>query len=337
MTAPQILFVVDAGPAVGAERVARALTLGRAMEAHGASYAFVGPPDLAVLLEALAPGAPRIAAEDLAAAAVRESFDAIVFDHDGLSAADHRAMAQGRPVLVIDDAADRPIGGDIVVAAGPERRAEDYLGLAPETARLLIGPGFALVRPEFAALRDPALAWRGEPVQRVLMAMAPGDVGAVTAQVLERVRPRTNDAGFDIVLAEHAASLPGLRKIARRDGRVMLHVGAAHTARLAAEADIGIGEPGPAALERCALGLPSLLVVTSDGQRAHARRLAEQGAALTADIADPQFDLAFDRALMRLLRDAELRRTLAAQSSELVDGLGAGRVAEAFLDLIAAR
>ena len=39
----------------------------------------------------------------------------------------------------------------------------------------------------------------------------------------------------------------------------------------------------------------------------------------------------------RLLRDAELRVRLAAASAAICDGLGAARVAEAFLKLIAAR
>ena len=337
MTGPRILFVVDGSPTVGGGHVMRSLTLARALEAQGASCAFVGPPTVSELLDTFSPDTPRVPAEDLAAAAVRESFDAIIFDHYGLSAPDHRAMAQGRPVLVIDDLADRPLGADIVLDAGPERRAEDYDGLVPESARLLLGPSFAAVRPEFAALREPALAWRGEPVQRVLIAMGLTDVGAITSRIVERVRPRVQDAGIDIVLGAAAPSIPGLTKIARRDPRLMVHVDTPHMARLTAEADIGIGAPGSSTWERCTLGLPSVLVVLAENQRPAAHAMAERGAALVVDAADPQFDHTFDRALMRLLRDAALRRTLAGKSAEICDGLGAGRTAESFLKLIAAR
>ena len=337
MTGPKILFVVDAGPLVGGGHVMRSLTLARALQAQGASYAFVGPQAVGELLNAFAPDTPRMAAEDLAAATVRESFDAIVFDHYGLAEPDHRAMAQGRPVLVVDDLADRPLGADIVVDAGPERRAEDYLGLTPEATRLLLGPNFAAVRPEFAALRGPALAWRGEPVQRVLIAMGLTDLGGVTARIVERVRPRLNDTGIDVVLGAAAPSLPGLTKVARRDPRLMLHVDTPHMARLTAEADIGIGAPGSSTWERCVLGLPSVMVVLADNQRPAARALAQRGAALVVDIAAADFDTAFDRALMKLLRDAGVRRDLAARSAEICDGLGAGRIAEIFLKLITAR
>lgn len=337
MTGPRILFVVDAGPSVGGGHVMRSLTLAKALEAQGASYAFVGPPAAGDLLAAFSPDSARIAAEDLAAAAVRESFDAVVFDHYGLAEPDHRAMAQGRPALVMDDLADRPLGADILLDAGPERKAEDYQGLVPEACRLLLGPGFAPVRPEFAALRAPALAWRGEPVQRILVAMGLTDVGGVTSRVVELIRRRSGDAGLDIVLGAAAPSLPGLTKIARRDSRLMLHVDTPHMARLTAEADIGVGAPGSSTWERCILGLPSLLVVLADNQRPSARAMADREAALVVDLADPEFDKSFDRGLWNLLRSADLRRDLARNSAEICDGLGAGRVAEAFLTLIAAR
>jgi len=175
MTGPRILFVVDAGPSVGGGHVMRSLTLARALEAQGARAAFVGPPAVSELLDPFAPDTARIAAEDLAAAAVRESFDAIVFDHYGLSEPDHRAMAQGRPVLVIDDLANRPLGADLVLDSGPARRAEDYNGLTRAHARLLLGPTFAPVRPEFAALRSTLVFYESGPrLSAALGALAEG-------------------------------------------------------------------------------------------------------------------------------------------------------------------
>jgi UDP-2,4-diacetamido-2,4,6-trideoxy-beta-L-altropyranose hydrolase len=333
MSTPRILFVVDAGPQVGGGHVMRSLTLALALQAQGATCVFSGPPAMSAMLDAYAPDMARIDTADLAQA----SFDALVFDHYGLGETDHRTLARGRPVLVVDDLADRPLGADIVVDAGPARRAEDYLGLTPDDARLLLGPGFAAVRPEFAALREPALAWRGEPVQRILIAMGLTDLDGITARIVERVRPRLNDTGIDIVIGAETPSYPGLLKIARRDPRILLHVDTPHMARLTAEADIGIGAPGSSTWERCVLGLPSVLVVLAENQRPAARAMAALGAAFVVDISDADFETAFDRALMKLLRDAETRREMAARSAGVCDGLGAGRTAEIFLKLISAR
>jgi UDP-2,4-diacetamido-2,4,6-trideoxy-beta-L-altropyranose hydrolase len=336
---PRILFVVDAGARVGGGHVMRSLTLARALEADGCLVAFLGPPAAGGVLDVFAPEMRRLtaasgAARDVARAVGPEAFDAIVFDHYGLSEQDHHAIGQGRPALAIDDLADRPLGVDLILDSGPGRQAEDYAGLVSPQARLLLGPLFAPVRPEFAALRETALAWRGEPVQHILVSMGLTDIDGVTARIVERLRPRVGEMGLDIVLGSAAPSLPGLAKIARRDPRLQLHVDTPHMARLTAEADMAVGAAGSSTWERCTLGLPTLQVIVADNQRAAALAMAEQGAALAADLAAPDFDAQFDRALTRLLRDAELRRSLAQASAELCDGQGAMRAAHAFLATI---
>jgi spore coat polysaccharide biosynthesis predicted glycosyltransferase SpsG len=102
-------------------------------------------------------------------------------------------------------------------------------------------------------------------------------------------------------------------------------------ARLTAEADVGVGGAGSSSWERCTLGLPTLQLVLAENQRSAAEALAERGAALSVDLSATDFEAQFDRHLTRLLRDADLRRSLAQASAELCDGQGAGRVAQAFL------
>ena len=342
MTGPRILFVVDGGPTVGGGHVMRSLTLARALEAKGASYAFLAPPPVAAMLQVFAPDAPRLAAastdpKPLAKAMVPQLFDAFVFDHYRLAEADHRAIAGQRPTLVIDDLADRPLGADVVLDSGPARRAADYALLVPEPTRLLLGPSYAPVRPEFSALREEALAWRGEPVHRILVSMGLTDVGGITSRVVERLRPKIGETALDIVLGAEAPSLSGLTRVARRDQRLFLHVDTPHMARLTAEADIAVGAAGSSVWERCVLGLPSLMVVLAENQRAAAEAMAERGAAMVVEADAADFETRFDRAVMRLTTDAELRRSLSAASAEICDGQGASRAAEAFLQLIAER
>ena len=337
MSGPTILFVVNAGADVGGGHVMRSLTLAQALQAQGASCRFVGPGPVGVLIKAFAPDMDHVTTDDLAATVAGETFEAMVFDHYGLAEPEHRQMAAGRPVLVVDDLADRALGADLVLDAGPARKAEDYLRFTPAETRLLLGPNFAAVRPEFAALRAPALAWRGEPVQRVLVSLGLTDVDGITARIVERLRPRIHDIGIDIVLGAEAASLSSLTRVARHDPRLTVHVDTPHMARLTAEADLGVGAPGSSAWERCVLGLPSILVILAANQRPAAQALEAQGAALVVDLLASDFEASFDRALMKLLRDGEARRTMAARSAEVCDGLGAGRTAEAFLRLIASR
>jgi UDP-2,4-diacetamido-2,4,6-trideoxy-beta-L-altropyranose hydrolase len=342
MSGPSILFVADAGLEVGGGHVMRSLTLALALAAEGAQCRFVAGPAAAALLASFAPDMPKArvassAAQDLTQAVAAERFDAVVFDHYGLSASDHQAMAKGRPALVIDDLADRPLAADLILDSGPARRSQDYDGLVPETARLLLGPHYAPVRPGFAALREAALARRGGPVGRVLVSLGLTDVGAITARLVDRVRPKIGGAALDVVLGAEAPSLAGLKRIARHDPRLSLHVDSADMAQLAGQADLAVGAAGSSAWERCVMGLPSLMVVVADNQRAAAQALAEREAALVVDLRDPAFEDQFDRLFARLMRDGPLRARIGQASAEVCDGLGAPRVAEAFLKVIAAR
>ncbi|MFY8208002.1 MAG: UDP-2,4-diacetamido-2,4,6-trideoxy-beta-L-altropyranose hydrolase, partial [Caulobacter sp.] len=106
----RIVFVCAAGPSIGGGHVMRSLTLARALAARGAACAFLSTPEVAGVLDAFGP--------DMARTDTTESFDAVVFDSYALSADDHRAIAKGRPTLIIDDLADRPLAADLVLDAG---------------------------------------------------------------------------------------------------------------------------------------------------------------------------------------------------------------------------
>lgn len=327
----RILFVCAAGPSIGGGHVMRSLTLARALEAAGATCAFRTSPEVGALLDAFAP--------DMARAKDDQGFDAIVFDHYGLSADDHRALAKGRPALALDDLADRPLAVDLVLDSGPARKAEDYAGLAPPGALLLLGPSYAPVRPAFAALRAEALARRAEhpPVRRILVSLGLTDVGGITARVVALLRPLIGEAVLDVVVGGGAPSLPALRALAAEDQRLVLHVDTQDMPRLTLEADLAIGAGGSTTWERCVLALPTLALILADNQAPAAHALAKTGASPCLDVAAPDFEAAFAREVSDLLENADRRAALSAASAKVCDGLGAERVAAAFLPYISAR
>lgn len=321
----RILFICAAGPTVGGGHVMRSLTLARALEARGATCAFKTTPDVAKVLDAFAVGMARTKDDD--------DFDAVVFDSYALGAEDHRAIARGRPCLVIDDLADRPLAADIVLDSGPARTAADYAGLVPPQTRLLLGPSYAPVRPAFAELRDEALARRaGEgPVRRILVSLGLTDVGGITGKVAALLAPLAGEARLDLVLGGGAPSLPALWALAAEDPRLELHVDTQHMPRLVLEADLAIGAGGSTTWERCVLALPTLTLILADNQIAAARALEAAGVSPCLDVHGPDFDKAFIRAAKALLADADARAALAKASATVCDGLGADRAAEAFL------
>lgn len=324
----RILFVCAAGPSVGGGHVMRSLTLAHALERAGAVCAFQTTPEVAAVLDAFAP--------DMARTETDEGFDAVVFDHYGLTAADHRMIAKRRPRLVIDDLADRPLAADIILDSGPARKPGDYVGFVPPHARLLLGPDYAPVRPAFVERRPAALARRAgqPPVRRILVSLGLTDVGGITWRVVNLLRPLVGKAALDVVVGGGAPSLPVLRVLAAEDPRVTLHVDAQDMAQLTLEADLAIGAGGSTTWERCVLALPTLALILAANQAPAAQALAAAGVAPCLDVAAPDFEAAFSREVRDLLANADRRAALSEASARVCDGLGAERVAGVFLEML---
>jgi len=254
----------------------------------------------------------------------------VVIDNYAAAAPEERALRDGgRVLMAVDDLADRPHDVDVLLDAGYGRRAEDYAGLAPEDAELLIGTAYALLRPAFAT----AHARPGEvrqDLRRVFLSFGLSDVGGVTARALETIRPLAPDAELDIAIGQDAASLPELRVAAERDRKIRLHVEATDVVELMQGADLAVGGGGGATWERCCLGLPSIAVIVAENQRPAISALAADGVLVAVDMARPDWEGALKAAVERL-RPPAVRSELQARSLAVCDGRGAERAAAALL------
>ena len=112
---------------------------------------------------------------------------------------------------------------------------------------------------------------------------------------------------------------------------VEIRVNADNMAELMAHADLAIGAAGSTAWERCCLGLPSIVLVLADNQRAIASQLHAAAAARQLDIHAAQFG----RELAKVLQhtDAIAWAKCSRHAAALLDGEGVHRVAAALADI----
>lgn len=234
----------------------------------------------------------------------------------------HRSAIADAGSLVIDDLADRSHDCDVLVDATPSRTPHAYWEAVPRAARILAGSRYALLRPQFQAMRQASLVRRmvGR-IERIVIALGASDAGGHSLPWLKATAAAFPDAAIDVVLGAAASSRMAIAEEVRSlKGRARLHIDIDEMASLLAECDLAIGAGGTSALERCCLGLPTVLVVTAENQRANAEALADAGAVVVA-----QDDPAGVLASLTPDRLAEM----AAAAAGLVDGRGAARVAMA--------
>jgi UDP-2,4-diacetamido-2,4,6-trideoxy-beta-L-altropyranose hydrolase len=334
------LFVADAGRAVGGGHVMRCLTLAGALTRAGADCAFAATPEAASVLDGFAgdeirrfaapPGDPATLCALAAQAARTWGADVAVVDHYGAGPAEDTLLrgAAGRLVAIEDLRRRRE--ADLVLDSNLGRRASDYPGV-----EALLGPGFALVRPEFAARRAAALAHRsaGGEARSVLVSLGLTDVGGITGRVVDAILPRLGARRLEVVLGGGAQSLPAIEALAEQDPRVGLHVDTRDMADLVAEADIAVGGGGSSAWERCVLALPSVTLVLADNQRENSLALAAAGAALMLEV-NGALKARLGEVFRSLADSGERRARMSLAAAKLCDGQGDERVAARMLAMI---
>lgn len=366
----KVAFRVDASMQIGSGHVMRCLTLAEALRANGAQCHFISRAHSGNLLElirergfaviALPLERPlpttntQVASErfkELVHApwlgcdwqtdaeqtrAILETLhpDWLVMDHYAL---DQRWEAALRPhyqkLLVIDDLADRPHHCDLLLDQNLGRQPNDYFNLVPTHCKLLTGTQYALLRPEFAALRAYSLQRRQKPLlKQVLITMGGVDQPNATGQVLQALKGCTlpQDCRISVIMGLQA---PWLQQVGAQaqampwPTEVLVNI--RDMARRMADSDLAIGAAGSTSWERCCLGLPTLMVVLADNQRAIAEALQGAGAAKTLDI-ESAVPMACE-VLSALVANPRALHEMSIAAARIVDGVGTASLASQLL------
>lgn len=321
---PRAVVRADASSRLGTGHVMRSLTLASELCRRGWVVSFAMTPAPGDLHDLVADcGFEVLAPEELHLAA-RRPYDWLIVDHYGIDA---RWLKEARSfasrLLVIDDLADRPLIADVLVDSNLDASWAKYRGKIRGSPRTLFGPRYAMVRPEFA-VADEELRPIRATVERVAIMMGGADPTNATRLALIAVREALPEAEVEVIVGpafSHAppAEQPGVRIL--RDPPSV--------ATILRRADLVVGAGGTSALERCALGAPSIIVRLAENQTRVAECLAGAGAAIDAGSAD-QLDV---QRLASTIRDVAghpgLRTRMRDVGRAMVDGRGAERVANA--------
>jgi spore coat polysaccharide biosynthesis predicted glycosyltransferase SpsG len=166
----------------------------------------------------------------------------------------------------------------------------------------------------------------GKP--RLLVSLGATDPAGVIPVVLSGLHGLGRDADVDVVLgsaAPHRAAIAD--KIQRMSGQVVLHLDPPDPSALVEAADLAIGAGGVSCLERCCLGVPSLLIVVAENQRDNVAALVQLGAGISIGTA-AEITAEAVACAVRMALDSDLAAKSRA-AAQVCDGHGAMRAAEA--------
>lgn len=272
-------------------------------------------------------------AQETAAILANLQPDWLVVDHYALDKRWEEVLAPHyRKLLVIDDLADRPHRCDLLLDQNLGSQPEDYAQWVPAHCQVLTGPQYALLRPEFAALRPYSLQRRQAqpPLRQLLITMGGVDQPNATGQVLQALKTCAlpADCRITVVMGLTAPWLQSVRELAAQmpwPTEVVVNVN--NMAQRMADSDLAIGAAGSTSWERCCLGLPTLMVVLAENQQPSAQTLETARAArLIGGVSDIAIQLPL--AVRELINsDCQMQMSLAA--SAIADGQGVEKILQA--------
>jgi UDP-2,4-diacetamido-2,4,6-trideoxy-beta-L-altropyranose hydrolase len=230
-----------------------------------------------------------------------------------------------KKVMVIDDLANRKHNCDILLDQNYYHvDANPYFGLTTPNCITLLGPQYALLRPEFEQMRRQ-LQPRDNQVKKILIFFGGVDAEDFTSKAIDAIASLRNQSfTVNVVIGSHHPNKANITQICRQLN-YHCHVQTNKMAELIAQADICIGAGGSATWERCALGLPTITLCVADNQRVLCQNAAKAGLIyfpeLTNDLVE-EIQLHF----RALLSNSFLRKNISHRGLQLIDTKGAERV-----------
>ena len=251
--------------------------------------------------------------------------DWLIVDHYAL---DHRWERTMRTtcqnIMVIDDLADRAHDCELLLDQSMGRTVADYLDFVGEETRMLLGPKYALLRPEFAQWRATSLARRhSQELRHILVTMGGFDRDNMTVRILralQRCRLPTLEK-ITVVMGSNAPWKDAVTQVAagmKTQTTVLSAVD--NMAELMSSCDLVIGAGGTTTLERCSLGVPSVLLALADNQLNNINHMDQADAAFTIRDLD-----SLEPSLVAFLESSELSNKMlryAQNSSQILDANG---------------
>lgn len=338
----RVVCRADASHHVGVGHVMRLLTLANALRAKGGDANFLmraHPGHLAEFVESQgfetellelnddsSLGDSIEADAEATVEAVRHfNADWVVVDHYATDAKwESRIPCH---VLAMEDMANRSHNCEILLNQNLSAEVRDFCTMAPECTCFLFGTKYALLRPEFAALRSKALKRRnGKEIRELLVTMGGTDQPNATGATLKRLSEIAlpDNLHVNIAMGPTAPHLEEVREMADSlDVSTKVWPGNANLAELMVTADMAIGAAGSTAWERCALGLPTITVVLAENQRESALALERHGAAKVVDLENLD---EFRTCFFEIAENEKLYRAMSDSAAEICDGLGTNRV-----------
>ncbi|MBI5328834.1 MAG: UDP-2,4-diacetamido-2,4,6-trideoxy-beta-L-altropyranose hydrolase [Deltaproteobacteria bacterium] len=337
-----IFIRTDASASIGTGHVIRCLTLADELRRKGAEASFICRKETGNLIGFIEEKGYRVyplpadidfvAGMDMTQRILKEQqkpADWLIVDHYEIDVSwEYSFRKFANKIMVIDDIANRKHDCDILLDQNYSGNRKRYNGLVPENCIQLLGPEYALLRPQFREAREN-LRERNGGVEKILVFMGGADPTNETGKALKALNLlNRDDIAVAVVIGASNPFKNELEILTKRMPNTACYFNVDNMAELMANADISIGASGSSTWERCCIGLPSIVMILADNQKEIAEELEREDVVVNLGWHEDVKERNIRNAVENLLTDSDKRKKMRSKGKALVDGRGVERTIE---------
>jgi len=343
-----IFIRTDASINIGTGHVMRCLTLADELRQNGADINFIcreGPGNLISHIENRwykvhrLPGEIDIETDRKLTNKILLNYennpDWLIIDHYEIDISwEHPLRKYAKRLMVIDDLASRKHDCDLLLDQNYGNNEGRYNGLVPENCIQLLGPEYALLRPQFQMARGN-LKKRDSGINRILVFMGGADSKNVTSKALRAIHMLgRSDIVVDVVIGNLNPYHDEIKILTSKIPNTSCHYNVENMAELILAADLCIGAGGTTTWERCCVGLPAITIILAENQKNISEGLDKDGALINLGWHQNVTENNIKEVIKGLIEDPQRMASMSDKSRQLVDGEGVGRVIDTINSIV---
>lgn len=227
-------------------------------------------------------------------------------------------------VFLLDDMGHQSYPVEGVINYNAFAKTAHYEALyAERNTRLFIGSDFVPVRQQFLDVPYEV----DEQVKNVLITTGGGDHDNIAARIFETIKQP--DCCYHVVIGQFSRHFTWWKQLEKENDRVKVHHNVTDMASLMRQCDLAVTAGGTTVYELAAIGVPFLCFSYAQNQEALTEYIGREN--IAGYCGAYHLDAAMTLNRMRFLagecKSVRLRSLMHRREKEMIDGLGAGRIA----------
>ena len=205
----------------------------------------------------------------------------IIDDYSVNKEIENNCRKYANKIVVIEDIPYKFHDCDVLIDQTLGREAEEYDSLLPKNTLRLVGSKYALLRKDFLNFRYKC--WRKKKIAKknksILISYGSLDEHDLVCKTIDVINNGKLDIDINIIISSASKFIDKIKKYQTKNNNINLYIDIKNVPEIISNSDLAIGSAGLSSLERCCLGLPSLIIETSDNQKELSKSLNKSGCA----------------------------------------------------------